>query len=129
MARSTLTAKKVATTEVVNLGPWKFPKRSDFHFDFPKRTDFGLAALDATKGNAEGVSRSWARPEVRAARLVKNGVKVTFDGTTTEFKSVAEAFRALRLPFEKHIKFRAVVKAKGAESFVHNDKMYIFTIV
>jgi hypothetical protein len=42
---------------------------------------------------------------------------------------VAEAFRALRLPLSKHIKFRLGLKASGSESFVHNDKMYIFALI
>lgn len=131
-ARKTITRanKAAATSEVVNLGPWKFPKRSDFIFDFPKRSDFGLAALDATKGNAEGVSKSWANASTRIARMTKHGVKVTDGGKSIEFKSVAAAFRELRLPFEKHIKFRLSLKQSqtGKETFVHNDRMYMFEL-
>jgi len=128
MARTTLTAKKPEAA-LVNLGPYPFPKRSDFIFDFPKRTDFGLAALDALKGNAEGVSRSWTNVKVREARMTKHGVRVTFDGAVTEHKSVAEAFRAFRLPMAKHIKFRLGLKAAGSAYFESGGKMYSFALV
>jgi hypothetical protein len=79
--------------------------------------------------NAAGIAASWLNPEVAAARLKRNGTEVTVDGVTTEYKSVAEAFRALTLPVEKHIRFRMRLKASGTEIFEHDGKQYHFKIV
>ncbi|WP_250534380.1 hypothetical protein [Caballeronia sp. AZ10_KS36] len=130
-ARKTITAKKSTKAAAPAVAAaFRFPKRSDFFFDFPRRTDFGLPALKLPKlGNSAGVAKSWANEKVRAARIQKHGVRVTFDGQTTEHRSVAEAFRALRLPFEKHIKFRLGLKAAGQSVFESGGKMYAFALV
>lgn len=74
------------------------------------------ARAAARASNSVGVALSWRNPEVRTARLTRDGVKVTdSEGNSFEFKSVAEAFRTLRLPFEKHIKFRLALKASRKE--------------
>ncbi|WP_050456015.1 hypothetical protein [Candidatus Burkholderia verschuerenii] len=128
MASTTITRTKkaAAAPAIVMAAAWeKFPTRADFGiepFDFPA---FTLPKL----GNAAGVSRSWANEATRLARVTKHGVKVTFDGQTKDYKSVAEAFRDLRLPFEKHIKFRGLVKASGKEAFSHKDKLYLFALI
>lgn len=86
----------------------------------------------ATKGrasNSAGVAASWADPEVAAARLTRDGVKVTFEGTAKEFKSVNEAFHDYRLPVSKHIRFRLKLKASGKETFEFAGKKYEFEIV
>jgi hypothetical protein len=123
-------AKKNATVPAaVVMEAVRFPKRSDFFYDFPTRASMGLPALDAKKSNAAGVSQSWSNAKVREARTTKHGVKVSFDGKTTEYKSVAAAFRELRLPFEKHIKFRLGLKASGAAHFENGGKLYAFALV
>jgi len=76
----------------------------------------------STGGISEGVKKSWANPEVAAARAKRDAVSVEGKG---EFKSVAAAFKALNLPMAKHIKFRMELKAKGAAKFMD----YNFSIV
>lgn len=84
--------------------------------------------------NSEGVAASWADGEVRAARLRRNSVSVELDGKNVGvFKSTYEAFRALRLPNNKHIRFRLRLKEAhrdngGTATFEHNGKNYVFSI-
>ena len=84
------------------------------------------ARAEARASNSLGVALSWRDPEVRQARLTRDGVSVTVEGVTSVYKSVAEAFRAHRLPFEKHIKFRLALKASRKEVFKHGDTDYVF---
>lgn len=56
-------------------------------------------------------------PVDNEARRVKNHVRVA----GVEYRSVAAAFEALGLPMNKHIKFRAKLKASGAETFDGHD--------
>lgn len=84
------------------------------------------ARAAARASNSVGVALSWRDPEVRTARLTRDGVSVTVEGVTSVYKSVAEAFRANRLPFEKHIKFRLALKASRKEIFKHGDTDYTF---
>jgi hypothetical protein len=127
-ARTTLRATK---KQPATLAAFRFPKRSDFHFDFPRGTDFGLAPLVSARTlgkHSEGVAKSWNSESVRAARLTKHGVTVKARGKLTEHKSVAAAFRALFLPMPAHIKFRGALKASGKEVFEHEGTMYAFTL-
>lgn len=79
--------------------------------------------------NSAGVAASWKNPEVVAARLTRDGVKVSVDGAKpTEHKSTRDAFRHYRLPDSKHIRFRMKLKAEGNQTFEHNGKKYVFTI-
>lgn len=55
------------------------------------------------------IAESWKDPEVFAARITRNNVKV--DGTV--FASVRDAFVKLGLPLGTHIKFRMELKAAG----------------
>jgi hypothetical protein len=136
MARKTLTASKQAAATIVNPTPWRFPKRADFHFDFPRGVQFGLPALSLPAfeipklGNSRGVAKSWTNAATRIARTTKNGVSVTFDGSTQTFRSVAEAFRTLRLEFSRHIRFRGVLKASKREAYATADgRVYMFEII
>lgn len=85
--------------------------------------------------NSDGVAASWADSEVREARLKRDGVEVKLDGKSVGiFKSTRDAFRALRLPDNKHIRFRLKLKEAHRENgesatFEHNNKNYIFSIV
>lgn len=76
------------------------------------------------------ISRSWLDKDVRAARSARHSVMVGEQGEKpTEYKSVADAFRQLRLPMEKHIKFRGVVKTDGKATFEHGKKVFTFKLV
>lgn len=95
----------------------------------------GQKKSDSKASNSDGVAASWADNEVRASRLKRDGVSVEMDGQNLGvFKSTYEAFRALRLPNNKHIRFRLKLKesfrdkGEGA-TFEHNGKKYEFTIV
>lgn len=79
--------------------------------------------------NAAAIADSWGDPEVAAARLTRNGVTVTVDGNTSEHRSVREAFCHYRLPDERHIRFRILLKQFQARDFIHNDKVYAFELV
>lgn len=92
------------------------------------------ARANARASNSVGVALSWRNPEVRAARLVRDGVSVSYKDENGneldagQYKSVAEAFRALRLPFEKHIKFRLALKASRREDIKLGEVVYTFTM-
>lgn len=79
------------------------------------------------------MSASWKDPEVRAARSARHGVSVHEQGdaanTKADFKSVAEAFRQLRLPMSKHIKLRLEVKDSGSAKFEHGKKTFVFKLI
>lgn len=66
-----------------------------------------------TRTRAEGVSHSWKDPAVAEARKQRHAVSV--GGVV--YKSVTEAFKALDLPLNRHIAFRAQLKADGAKVF------------
>lgn len=73
---------------------------------------------------SEGVSESWNNEDVAAKRRQRNGVVVR----GVEYRSVLDAFEKLDLPVNKHIKFRAELKAEGSKEFTHNDEVYSFVI-
>lgn len=65
----------------------------------------------APGNNAAGVAASWTRDEVRAARAARHAVVVAGKG---QFKSVAQAFKALRLESKLIIRTRAKLVAEGS---------------
>jgi len=79
------------------------------------------AEAAATVSRSDAVAASWDDPAVKAARSVKNKVKVN----GVEYRSVKAAFEALKLPLEKHIVFRGELKATGRKNF----EGHTFTIV
>jgi hypothetical protein len=85
--------------------------------------------------NSDGVAASWADNEVRSSRLRRDGVSVSVDGgAPAQYKSTYEAFRDLRLPNNKHIRFRLRLKEAhrengGSATFENNGKKYVFSIV
>jgi len=87
-------------------------------FEFHAET--GRALKVRAKGNsaaATSASASWARPEVRAARVTRCPVRVVGKG---EFPSMRPAFRALGLPMGCMIKTRMALKAaRRIEVFGH----------
>lgn len=83
--------------------------------------------------NSEGVARSWCDPVVREKRLTRNGIAVKRSDQPGEgeYKSVAEAFHALGLPFNKHIKFRLELKTSDSKIaiFAHDGVSYTFELL
>lgn len=65
---------------------------------------------------AAAAAKTWADPAVAAKRIERTNVRVTGGNLkgVGDYKSVAEAFKALNLPMSKHIKFRMAMKAAGA---------------
>lgn len=95
-----------------------------------------LKAVTGTKAsNSEGVAASWVDADVRSARLERHEVVVTLDGKDVgHYKSTRDAFRANRLPDNKHIRFRLKLKEAHRDRnegaiFEHNGKKYHFTLV
>lgn len=79
------------------------------------------AAGAETLTRSEGVAKSWSDPDVRAKRMERTAVLV--EGIV--YASVAKAFRALRLPMQAHVKFRAELKAAGKHEI--NGKIFKVT--
>lgn len=88
----------------------------------PKEKPKKTPAVKVARG--EAVAASWQDTKVRAARSARS--RVVVDGV--EFRSVAAAFHELGLPMNKHIKFRATLKATGKESFQHEGEVHNFVL-
>lgn len=71
------------------------------------------------------IKKTWGNKEVRAARSMKQRVKVG----NVEYRSVREAFKALGLPDSKHVKFRMELKAAGKGKFTYGEDTHAFVIV
>lgn len=89
-----------------------------------KRKPYGSSAPSATR--SEAIAESWKDPAVAAARAKR--YKVYADGQL--YKSVPEAFRALKLPMSKHIAFRGALRdaATGVLVFKHGDREVKFEL-
>lgn len=61
------------------------------------------------RSRSDGVRDTWGDQSVREKRCERHGVRV--DGQ--EFRSVAHAFRELKLPMKDHIRFRMELKTAG----------------
>ena len=70
---------------------------------------------------SEAIAASWSNKKVKAARSIKNKVRVGGE----VYRSVLEAFTRLKLDVKKHIKFRALLKAQNRATF----EGHVFTIV
>jgi len=80
--------------------------------------------------NSAGVARSWTDEKVRTARLTRDGVRVTHDGSSEDFKSTREAWNANRLPAGKHIRFRLKLKElRSLEYKTADGEVYLFEMV
>lgn len=77
---------------------------------------------------SRAVAKTWKNQEVAELRSARDGVMVAWKGQAQEFKSVRQAFVALGLPMEKHIKFRAIVKLMGRGIFEYEEETYKFFI-
>jgi len=71
----------------------------------------------ASAARSVAIANSWNDPEVRAERSERN--KVLVDGV--EYRSVAEAFRQLRLPMGAHIRVRMDLKAAGKLTYANHN--------
>lgn len=80
----------------------------------------------SSASRSEAIAATWQRPEVAASRTKRVAVKVRGAG---EFKSVPEAFRALRLPVSKVIPFRLEVQKTGEATFEFGGKRYTFQVL
>jgi hypothetical protein len=85
----------------------------------------GLSYLSNLK-LSESVKKTWEDPIVRQKRGEHHAVKVENYG---EFSSVADAFRKLDLPMNKHKEFRLKLKAEKTQTFRFEDKEYIFKLI
>lgn len=74
---------------------------------------------------SNAIALTWKDAQVAAKRAKRDSV--TANGAP--YKSVRAAFKALRLPIEKHIKFRMELKEKGEAIFTHADKPYVFKVI
>lgn len=80
-----------------------------------------------SRTRSEGVSDSWKNPDVAESRKQRGAVQV--NGTV--YRSVNAAFKALDLPTNRHIAFRASLKKEGTKTFEQGEGLpsYEFTIV
>lgn len=83
------------------------------------------AAAKPARTLSEAITESWKNPEIAAKRAIRNGVKA--DGI--EYRSVREAFRALRLPVSKHIPFRMELKAAKNAIFEFGTRKVTFALI
>lgn len=83
-------------------------------------------SADAPQSRSEAIAASWGDKKVAAARSLKHKVKVG----GTEYNSVADAFRQLKLPMGHHIRFRMELKAAGKKVYeTAKGVKHIFTLV
>lgn len=87
------------------------------------------ASPQARRSNAAGIAASWNDPEVREARLYRQGVVVTVGKRSQEFTSTHAAFDALGLPTSKVIRFRMKLKEAKKLTFTHAGKDFEFSIL
>lgn len=83
------------------------------------------AAKPAGRTLAQAITESWKNPETAAKRATRHGVIANGQ----EYRSVREAFTALRLPIAKHIPFRMALKAAGEAVFEAGKKRVEFVLL
>ena len=94
-----------------------------------KAQEPAATAPQARRSNAAGIAASWNDPDVREARLFRQGVVVQVGKKSAEFNSTHAAFEALGLPMSKVIRFRMKLKEAKKLTFEHAGKSYEFTIL
>lgn len=77
---------------------------------------------------SRAVAETWKDPNVAEARSARDSVMVVWNGRGEEFRSVRQAFVALELPLNQHIKFRGALKLWGKADFEFKDVQYKFFI-
>ena len=77
---------------------------------------------------SKAISETWNNPATAAKRTERHHVKVVGGD---EYRSVLEAFKTLRLPISKHIKFRMELKASATRraTFEHDGAKTQFILV
>jgi hypothetical protein len=80
-----------------------------------------------TMNRSEAIRESWNDKGIAASRATRDNVAV--EGHEGVFRSVGEAFKTLKLPMGKHIRFRGELKQKGKLTFTHNNKEFNFKVV
>jgi hypothetical protein len=81
--------------------------------------------FDEHERRSAGVKESWKDPSVHAKRVKRDNVSVVGVGI---YRSVREAFLKLKLPLNKHIKFRMELKEAGEKDFVDGDRVLTFVL-
>ncbi len=111
--------------------PRKVAEKKEVDTDNLSDEEFKAQMLSGSerKSNAAAIAASWANPDVYNARLKRDGVAVTANGKTAEFKSVRAAFAALNLPDSKHIRFRMKLKEAKSATFEWAGNSYRFDII
>uniref|UniRef100_E1T7F2 Uncharacterized protein n=1 Tax=Burkholderia sp. (strain CCGE1003) TaxID=640512 RepID=E1T7F2_BURSG len=83
--------------------------------------------------NSAGVAETWGDRDIAAARLNRTSVEVTNvqTGEVRQFRSVRDAFRELKLPDAKHIRFRGLLKASdtGVAEYVESGRTFRFKMI
>lgn len=83
-------------------------------------------AKTQTSDRSAAIAASWGDKSIRKARCERTSVKAKGE----VYRSVAEAFRALKLPMGSHIRFRMALKASGREVFeTEKGEKITFTVV
>lgn len=89
---------------------------------------FEVAATPETEEHfrrSAGVKESWKDPSVHAKRVKRDNVSVVGVGI---YRSVREAFLKLKLPLNKHIKFRMELKDSGEKDFEFEGRVLTFVL-
>jgi hypothetical protein len=123
--------RKSALKRIAALSPAAVPTTPTVPAVAPTEQETGMAKAKAKKvkptTKKNGVNSGWDDPQVRKARATHHKVKVSGE----VYRSVLEAFKALKLPVGRHIGFRGKLKAadEGRLTFEHEDKKYNFILV
>lgn len=91
----------------------------------PAKTPKVKKPTQPAANRSDAIAASWKDPKVAAKRAERTHVKAS----NTVYRSVREAFVALGLPLEKHIKFRMELKQVAEMTFKHEGRAISFKVV
>ena len=91
----------------------------------PAKTPKAKKEAQPAANRSDAIAASWKDPKVAAKRAERTHVKAS----NTVYRSVREAFVALGLPLEKHIKFRMKLKQVAEMTFKHEGRAISFKVV
>ncbi len=133
-AKAAKGAKKLVVTvehqKSIKADPEPKPAKKSAKQELQEADAGELIVAAAPRSNSAGIAASWLDPDVRAARLYRQGVIVSKDGKPVgEYVSTHAAFAALGLPISKVIRFRMKLKAAGGLSFTFGSRTFDFTIL
>lgn len=89
--------------------------------------EVGEKRIAAAKAGIDVVIKPQPVPTKKKATSNGSKQRITVDGVP--HRSVFTAFEVLKLPINKHIKFRGELKAAGHATFEHAGKKYKFIVV